>query len=180
MENINDHIARIYDQISAMDDLIDASRATLFSGKLAVDKNALFDIMMELRGILEDINKDLPGEIKQARRIISDSNKMIDDAKNKAAMIVKTAEQESERLVEDHELVKKASVQATHIIDEARRNAREFRKNAVEYGDETLAKIEDSVRTAMEKFGKSAVAIDEQFNETINAVYETRKDLRGA
>lgn len=179
MENINEHINRINDQLSAMEDLIDASKSAFLSTKLSIDKTAIYDIIDELRIILEDINKDLPNEIKQARRLISESDKILTDSKNKAVMIVKSAEAEAEQLVDEHELVKKASAQAMQMIEEARKSAREFRKNAVEYADETLAKVEDSVRDSMEKFASSALMIDEQFNETINSLYETRKDLRG-
>ena len=179
MENIHEHMSKMKDLLSSLEDMIDASKAAFLSNKLSVEKNALFDFIDDLRIIMEDMSKDLPNEIKQARRIVGESEKILTDARNKAAIIIKSAEAEAAQLVDEHELAKKASVQAMQMVEGAKKEAREFRKNAVEYADENLSKAEEAIRAAVDKFSSSVMAVEEQFDETLNGLYETRKELRG-
>lgn len=179
METIKDYLARIEDQLSKMEDLLESCRAVPFSGKVSVDKHSIYDIIDDLRPIVEDINKDLPNEIKQARRIISDGDKILSDARNKAGLIIKNAEMEADKLVDEHEIVKRASQQAMQLIEESRKSARELRKNAIEYADEILAKAEESVREAGDSFSMQARGAEDFFSRTIDTLYENRKELRG-
>ncbi|MDR2903640.1 MAG: hypothetical protein LBU77_03950 [Clostridiales bacterium] len=179
METIKDYLARIEDQLSKMEDLLESCRTVPFSGKVSVDKHSVYDIIDDLRPIIEDINKDLPNEIKQARRIIADSDKILGDARNKAGMVIKNAEAEAEKLVEEHEIVKRASQQAMQMIEETRKSARELRKNAIEYADEILAKAEESVRESSDKISAQIHSAEEFFSKTVDTLYENRKELRG-
>ncbi len=179
METIRDYLARIEDQLSKMEDLLESCRAVPFSGKVSVDKHSIYDIIDDLRPIIEDINKDLPNEIKQARRIIADGDKILNDARNKAAMLLKNAEIEAQKLVDEHEIVKRASQQAMQLVEESRKSARELRKNAIEYSDEILARAEEAVRQASDKFTMEARNVEEFFSQTVDTLYENRKELRG-
>lgn len=179
METVVDYLARIDDQLSKMEDLLESCRGVPFSNKVSVDKHQIYDIIDELRPIIDDIGNDLPNEIKQARRIISDGEKIIGDAKMKSDSILQNAEAESAKLVDEHELVKKASAQAMQLLEESKKTARELRKNAIEYADEILSRAEDAVREAMDQAAMQANATQEFFSSTVDVLYENRKELRG-
>lgn len=179
MESISAHLAKIEDLILRIEDLLEGSRPAAFSGKVSVDKNKIYDIIDELKPYLDDIMRDLPDEIVKAKRVVADSEKIIDDARGKASMILRSAEAEVEKLVSEHEVTKVANQQADAIVEDARKFAKELRLNAVEYADEILMKTEETVREAQGIFNKSLRMIETSFGDTVDLIFENRQELRG-
>jgi len=179
MESASIHLTKIEDLLSQMEDILEAARAVPFSNKVSVDKQAIYDIIDDLRPTVEDISKDLPNEIVQAKRVISDSEKIQQDARNKASMILKSAEAEVQKMTDEHEITKLATAQAAQIIDEGKRSAREMRVNAMEYADEILARSEEIIRDAADNFVRRARDAESFFNDTIDTIYNNRQELRG-
>jgi hypothetical protein len=108
MESISVYLQKIEDLISKIEDIVEASRAVPFSTKVSVDKNAVYDVIDDIRPILDDMSRDLPNEIMQAKRIISDSEKMVNDARVKANQLLKNAENDVAKLLSEHEISKLA------------------------------------------------------------------------
>ena len=179
MDSINDYLAKIEDILMKMDDAIEGSRAIPFANKVAVDKQDLFDQIDEIRNILDEANKGLPNEIIQAKRIIDERDKIIQEGKNKAELIIRNGEDQVVKLTDEHEISKLAAEKSTQIIEEGKKAAREMRVNAMEYTDEILAKTEETVKKAFESFNRSIRDTSETFTTTIDAIYEDRQSLRG-
>lgn len=180
MEAISVHLAKIEELIGKIEDVLEGSRPVPFSsGKVSVDKHLIYDIIDDLRPFIEDINRDLPNEIIQAKRVISDSNKIIDDSRSKASMVLRNADAEITKLTSEHEITKHATAQAEKIVEEGRKSARELRVNAIEYADEILAKAEETIRASLNIFAKNARETEDSFSETIDLIYENRQELRG-
>jgi len=179
MESVNVQITRIEDLLSQMEDVLEDAKNVPFSSKVSVDKTAIYDIIDALRIVVADVQKDLPNEIVQARRVISDSDKILNDARNKASMVIKSAESEIQKMTDDHEITKLATAQATQIVEEGKRNARELRINAMEYADEILAKTEDIIRDAADSFTRHSREAESFFSDTVDTIYGNRQELRG-
>jgi hypothetical protein len=162
-----------------LENLLESCRAGVLSGKVSVEKQRIYDIIDDLRLITEDIGKNMPNEIKQARRIIADGDKILNDSRNKAQIVIKNAENEAAKMINEHEVIKQASVRAAQMDAESRKSARELRKNAIEYSDEILAKTEEAVRAASERFTTETRGVEDFLNDTADTLYENRKELRG-
>lgn len=162
----------IYDLLDELEDLLDSSKAVPFSNKISVSKEEIFDI-------LGDIRLNLPGEIKQAQRIADNCDKIINDANNKVASIIKDAEERAERLTSDHEITKMAKEQASVILEDARTSARSMRVGAVEYADELLANTEQAIRESLNEFSKQARIVEDFLTKEMDIIYENRQELRG-
>lgn len=179
MESITAHLAKIEDLILRIEDLLEASRPVAFSSKVSVDKNKIYDIIDELKPYLDDIMRDLPDEIVKAKRVVADSEKILEDARSKSNMMIRSAEADIERRVSDHEIAKKAADQADALVEDARKFAKELRVNAFEYADELLQKTEDLIKEAQTSFNKSLRMIESSFSETVDMIFENRQELRG-
>ena len=179
MESVSVHLTKIEDLLSQMEDILEAARAVPFSNKVSIDKQAIYDIIDDLRPVIVDMQKDLPNEIIQAKRVISDGDKILNDARNKAAMVIKSAEGEVQKMTDEHEITKLATAQATQIVEEGKRNARELRLNAMEYADEILAKTEDIIREAADSFVRHSREAEAFFDKTVDKIYDNRQELRG-
>jgi vacuolar-type H+-ATPase subunit H len=155
-----------------IEDILDNSKTVPFSNKISVEKERIFDVIGEIR-------LHLPHEIHQAQRIIDDHDKIVNDAKNRAKDIIRDAEEDSKVFVNEHEIVRRANDEADVILEEARRDARDMRLNAMDYADEMLKKTEDIIQEAMENMELQYKMMLDYFRQTIDVLYENRQQLRG-
>lgn len=179
MEKISDFISSIDDQLVKIEDVFEQARGVPFSTRVSVNRASVYDIIDEIRGILDEINRNLPNEIRTASRVLSDRDKILSEAKMKAQTIVKEAESEAIKMLNEHEVLRQATAKAAQLDAESRRTAAQFRKNAIEYSDELLQKTEEAIRAAQERFAIESRNVEDYLSETINTLYSNRKELRG-
>ncbi len=60
----------------------------------------------ELLDIMDDIRLSMPQEIKQARAIVEDRGRIVDDANKEAEAIIKRAEERARAIVAEQAIVK--------------------------------------------------------------------------
>ncbi|MCI8804719.1 MAG: ATP synthase F0 subunit B [Clostridiales bacterium] len=162
----------IFDLLDELEDMLDSAPTKAFSKKISIDRDALFEL-------IGDIRLSLPVEIKQAQRIADNCDKIINDANNKAQSIIKDAEEKCERLISDNEITKKAKEEAALITGEAKDTAREMRIAAVEYADNLLEQTEQSLKGCLEEFLKISRGTEDFIAKEIDIVYNNRQELRG-
>ena len=162
----------LLDYLDAIEDLLDGSKSVPFSNKISVEKERIFDIISEIR-------LNLPLEIRQAQRVIEDHDKIINDARNKAANIKQDADNEAKTLTNNHEIFRRAAEQASDVIEETKKSARDMRLNAMDYADEILEKTESMIRESMDNMEQQYKILLEYFGKTVDVLYENRQQLRG-
>ena len=144
----------IFTLIENLEDLLESGAKVPFSSKVMVDID-------ELREVLEDIRLKLPDELKQAKwvkderqRIIADAEKeaadMIKDAKNQADDMIKDAKKQIVNMVDDNVITKQALAQKEEIIENANRVSKEISVGTRDYADAILEKVEDVLRESLE------------------------------
>ncbi len=129
--------------LETLEDLVEKSVAVPFSGKSMIDKEEILEIVKELR-------LKLPDDIKQAKWIKEERQKILLDAQKEANSIVQDAEGKIASLVDEHEITKKAYEQADEIISNAQKNAREIRLGTKEYADGILNKVEQILNDTLD------------------------------
>ena len=173
----------IIDLIDDIQDLLESSKKSAFSAnKITVDKQEIIEI-------LEDMRYNLPSELAQAKRISEKCEKIVQEAHNKGNLIIKQAEDQAEKLVLEHEITKQAKEQADIIVEDARKDARELRSNAVAYADallgdveeavsNTLRKIEDDSRDVIAQLNDSFGLITDDLNAELELILKNRNELK--
>ena len=122
--------------LETLEDLVEKSVNVLFSGKCIVDKEEMLEIIKEIR-------LKLPDDIKQAKWVKEERQRILLDAQKEANNIIKDAENKIASLVDEHEITKQAYEQANEIVASAQKNAREIRLGTREYADNVLNKVEE-------------------------------------
>ncbi|MCL2575953.1 MAG: hypothetical protein FWE33_05925 [Defluviitaleaceae bacterium] len=150
MELINSQIDKIEDMLERMYEVIESSRAVPFSTKVSVDKESLFGVMDDIRGVIYDMKKGLPSEINQARRVLSDKDAHLSDARSKAEMMIKAAQTEADRRLNEHEITQQARKLAAEMQEEANREVDEFKTSAGVYVRGVLDDLDEFLHKAME------------------------------
>lgn len=129
--------------LEALEDLVEKSLSVPFSGKCLVDKEEILEIIKEVR-------LKLPDDIKQAKWVKEERQRILMEAQKEANTILKDAESKLASLIDEHEITKKAYEQANEIIGNAQKNAREIRLGTRDYADSVLNKVEEILKDTME------------------------------
>lgn len=129
--------------LETLEDLVEKSVTVPFSGKCLVDKEEILEIVKEVR-------LKLPDDIKQAKWVKEERQRILMEAQKEANTIIKDAEGKIAALVDEHEITKKAYEQANEIISNAQKNAREIRLGTRDYADSVLNKVEDILKDTLD------------------------------
>jgi len=129
--------------LETMEDLVEKSVTVPFSGKCMLDKEEMLEIIKEIR-------LKIPDDIKQAKWVKEERQKILLEAQQEASNILKDAESRIASMVDEHEITKKAYEQANEIISSAQKNAKEIRMGTREYADGVLVKVEEILKEAYE------------------------------
>jgi vacuolar-type H+-ATPase subunit H len=131
----------IFNLLDKIEDNIENSWSIPLTGVSLVRKKEMLDALKELRVIL-------PDEIKQAKWIKEERQRFLFEAQQEAASILKEAESRIVSMVDENEITRKAYEQANETIINAQKTAREIKNGSLDYADEILSKMEESLKEA--------------------------------
>lgn len=143
----------VLNSLEKMEDLLEKSW-TLF-GVTMVNKD-------EFIAALNEIRLKLPEEIKQAKWVKEERQRILLEAQKEASTVIKEAETKIVSMVDENEITRKAYEQANETIINAQRTAREIKQGSLEYADDILAKMEDNLK------------------ETYLLLHKNREELKGS
>ncbi len=132
----------IFTLLETLEDMLDKSRSVPFSSKCVVDKEEILDIIKEIR-------LKLPEELKQAKWVREERQRILVEAQNEADEIIKEAENRIISMIDEHEITRKAYEKKVEIIETANEMSREISKGTKEYADGVLGGIETTLQEAL-------------------------------
>jgi vacuolar-type H+-ATPase subunit H len=104
----------------------------------------------EVLEMLQQMQEELPEEIKQARWVVKDREDLLGKARAEAERIVAEAREDQLKMARREEVVERARQEGERILDEAEDRARQIRKEAEDYVDAKLAQFEIALRKILE------------------------------
>ncbi|NPV28147.1 MAG: ATPase [Firmicutes bacterium] len=128
----------IFKVLDEFESIIQSSKKVPMTGKILISEEVLLDFLDRIRTIL-------PEEIRQAKLLSRERERVIQEAREEAERILAEVREEVNRLTSESELTKQAQAAAEEIVSQARRVAREIRNGATEYADEILRQLEGSL-----------------------------------
>ncbi len=157
----------IFTLLETLEDILENSKTVPFTEKSIVEKDQLLDIIKEIR-------LKLPDELKQAKWIKEERERIINEAQKDANDIVKEAENRIISMIDEHEITKKAYDKKTEIIADANEMYREITQGTNDYVDGILANIENN----MLELGKSLNGVEMTIQNAIETIQNNRKELK--
>ena len=91
----------IFTLLETIEDMLENSKEVPFTHKAIIDKEEVLDIIKEIR-------LKLPEELKQAKVIKEEHDRIISKANEEASEIVKEAENRIISMIDEHEITRKA------------------------------------------------------------------------
>ncbi len=125
-----------------IEDILEKSKGVPFSSKVLIDKEEILEQISELR-------LKLPEELKQAKWIKEERQRILVEAQKEADDIVKEAENRIISMIDEHEITKKAYEKKAEIIETANEMSREISKGTKDYADSVLNGIEVALQEAL-------------------------------
>ena len=120
-------MSNIDEILEQMDELLDKSATFPFaSHKVLIDGE-------RLRDLINDIRLNIPQEIKRAKLIDFDCERIIREAEQKAEQIVQRSEERAKALVANDAIVKEAKQKAIEMLTQAQTRSKEIRGATNEY-----------------------------------------------
>ena len=133
----------IFTLLETLEDILENSKNLPFSNKGIVDKEEI------LEEIIKEIRLKLPDELKQAKWVKEERQRILVEAQKEADDIVKEAENRIISMIDEHEITRKAYEQKAEIIETANEMSREISKGTKDYADNILEGIEVALQDAL-------------------------------
>ncbi len=143
----------IFTLLENLEELLETGAKVPFSSKVMVDAD-------EVKEVLGEIRLKLPDELKQAKWVKEERQRIIQDANKEAEDIVREAETKIISMIDDHEITRQAMAQKEEIIESANKVSKEISIGTREYADALLERLEEIL------------------NETLTVIHNNRKELK--
>ena len=132
----------IFTLLETLEDILEKSKTIPFTDSGIVDKEEILEIIKEIR-------LKLPDELKQAKWVKEERQRILVEAQKEADDIVKEAENRIISMIDEHEITRKAYEQKAEIIETANEMSREISKGTKDYADGILQGVEIALEDAL-------------------------------
>ncbi len=122
---------------------------------MVVDQNAAL-------GLIDELRVAVPEEVRQAKRINQEGERIIDKAHDEAERIVGRAQEQAAFLISDRGLTQAADDESRRIIERAEGDADEIRKGADEYAVSVLVGLEGDLMRTLQSVKKGIAMLDQR------------------
>jgi F0F1-type ATP synthase membrane subunit b/b' len=141
--------------VDRLEELFNESRALPFTRNVVVDEDKMLDIIDQLR-------VTIPDEVKKAQQLLAQKDRIMAQAQEEASRIVTLAKEKAEQIVEREAIVKSAQTRATQIVNQARDDANNTRRDADDYVIDSLQNMEEEVTRLLTQVRNGIRKIEEE------------------
>lgn len=167
------------DLLEYLQDVVENAQKLPMTGKVMIDKK-------EFLGIIDDVINGLPDEVKTAQWVVSEKDRILNEAKREYENIKIESKEIMRRNVENHDYVREAKIRAQEIIASAKREAKAIRVGSRDYADEILTDLDkelqkkkiELIQALQDSFTKVAQDIDGSIEGAGDTVRENVRELR--
>ena len=122
---------------------------------MVVDQNAAL-------GLIDELRVAVPEEVRAAKRINAEGERIIEKAQVEAERIVAKAQEQAAFLIDERGLTQQAETISQRVIGEAHQDADEIRRGADEYAVGVLVGLEGDVVKTLQSIKKGIAMLDER------------------
>lgn len=146
---------KLEENINELKEILERAWKFPFSGGKA------FVNVEKILELIFDIEDSFPKEFSQAKNIVADRTKILNEAKEESKRIIGAAEEKIKTMLSKDEFLKRAKEVAENLIKESRSESREIKKATSNY-------IEDITKNA-----------EKTLTDGITSIRELRRKLKG-
>jgi cell division septum initiation protein DivIVA len=129
---------RISNMLEQLDELVDRGAKVPLTNKVMIDADTFQNILDELR-------RSVPEEVKHARIIMEDKDRILHEARSEAKELVERAQRQADNLLNEDEIARKGRAQAEEMVGQAQQYYLEMKRGVLVYSNEVLQKLEENL-----------------------------------
>jgi hypothetical protein len=142
--------------------LVERLESLIANGKkLPLTTNVVLDQNAAL-GLIDELRVAVPEEVRAAKRINAEGERIIEKAQDEAERIVAKAQEQAAFLIDERGLTQAAEALSRQIIADAHAAADEIRRGADEYAVSVLVGLEGDVVKTLQSIKKGIAMLDER------------------
>ena len=134
----------IMEIINLMEESIEKASVVPLSGKILIDKEEILDFIQEMR-------LSYPDEVKDAKWVKEERQKILNEAEGRADSMLKTAEAKMIHMVDESEIMRQAQEKADAMLEDATNQATKLRTDSDQYADDVLGDVERRLEMLLKK-----------------------------
>lgn len=134
----------IMEIVDMMEEAIDKASSVPLTGKVMVDKDELLDYLQEIRLVY-------PDELKEAKWVKEERQRILSEAESRAETIQKNAEETQMQLIDEHEITRRAYETANELVNDAQKKSMEIKTDTDQYVDDILSDAEHRLDLLLRK-----------------------------
>ena len=140
--------------------LVERLESIIANGKkLPLTNNVVIDQAAAL-GLIDELRVAVPEEVRAAKRINSEGERIIEKAQDEAERIVGRAQEQAAFLIDERGLTQQAEADSRRILGEAESDAEEVRRGADEYAVNVLVGLEGDVVKTLQSIKRGIELLD--------------------
>ena len=148
--------------VERLETLVVNARKLPMTNNVVLDQAALLDLIDQLRVAI-------PEEVRQARRINQESDRVLGHAREEAERIIAAAQEQAALLLQDSSILRDAEVRADDIAGRAQQRAEETMRGADQYAADVLLRLESDLDKTLSIVKKSLEVLEERKPATAEA-----------
>jgi hypothetical protein len=125
------------------------------TNNVVVDQNAAL-------GLIDELRVAVPEEVRAAKRINAEGERIIEKAQEEAERIIARAQEQAAFLIDERGLTQAAQAESRRIIERAEADGDEIRRGADEYAVSVLVGLEGDVVKTLQSIKKGIALLDER------------------
>ena len=129
--------------------------------KLPLTTNVVIDQNAAL-GLIDELRVAVPEEVRAAKRINAEGERIMDKAQDEAERIVAKAQEQAAFLIDERGLTQAAHALSRQILADVHAQADEIRRGADEYAVSVLIGLEGDVVKTLQAIKKGIALLDER------------------
>lgn len=148
--------------VERLEALVVNARKVPMTSNVMLEQAAVLDLIDQLRVAI-------PEEVKQARRVNQDSDRVMARAREEAEQIIAAAQEQAALLLADQAILREAEAQAQSALDRAQSKSEETMRGADQYAADVLVRLESDLVKTLSIIKKSLEVLEERRPQTTEA-----------
>lgn len=148
-------ILYLVDRIEA---ILHSAHKLPMSSKVVVDEHEVMDVLDQMRVVV-------PEEIKTARRLNQDRERITQQAEAEAGRILQQAEDQVAEMLEQHQVLQQAERRAEEILMRADGQAEEIRAGADQYALDVLRALDAHMKKTMDTIQRGITTLEDSIKQ---------------
>ncbi len=141
--------------VERLEALVVNARKLPMTSQIILEQATLLDLIDQLRVAI-------PEEVRQARRINQESDRVIAKAREEGEQIIGAAQEQAALLLQDQSIIREAEEKAQEVLDRSSAKADETMRGADQYAADVLVRLESDLVKTLSIIKKSLEVLEER------------------